>query len=271
MTPFAAPAYVEASAAHDGGVPATIALHGVRLTMVERPDGGLHTPYGYPQPEGESTPEALREAVGAALGCRRPWRVALAPLGRGAALASAFAERLSPAAARPICIHDLGPEAPDERFEPAARSMIRRALRAGAEVTEGPVDSDFGRLYRAAMDATGAPAHYHFQDAYLERLNAAGGTQFAVRDDAGLAAAAVFLIGSDEATYHLSARRAEPPPAPGSANLLIAAGLRRCAEAGAAHCYLGGGRGVGTDDALLRFKRAMATRVVQRPTFEHAP
>jgi hypothetical protein len=172
---------------------------------------------------------------------------------------------------RAICVHDLGPEAPEERFAPAARSMVRRALRAGAEVEEGPVDADFGTLYRAAMDATEAPAHYRFGDSYLERLNAAGGTQLAVRDEDGLAAAAVFLIGSDEASYHLSARRAEPPPAPGSANLLIAEGLRRCAEAGAAHCYLGGGRGLERDDALLRFKRTMATRVVQRPTFEHAP
>ena len=271
MTPFAVPEYLDACAAHDGGVPATIALSGVRLTMIERLDSGLHTPYGYPQPEGETAPDALRAAVGAALACRRPWRVALAPLGRGAALASALAERLAPSSVRPICIHDLGPDAPEERFAPTARSMIRRALRAGAEVEEGPVDREFGRLYRAAMDATGAPSHYRFQDAYLERLNAAGGTQLTVRDADGLAAAAVFLIGSDEATYHLSARRAEPPPAPGSANLLIAEGLRRCAEAGAAHCYLGGGRGLEPDDALLRFKQTMATRLVERPTFEHAP
>ena len=148
--------------------------------------------------------------------------------------------------------------------------MVRRALRSGARIEAGPVDAAFGALYRATMEAVGAAPHYHFGDEYLLGLNAAGAVQLALHDEHGLAAAALFLIAAPEATYHLSARRSTPPAPPGAANLLIGEGLARAQAAGAEHCYLGGGTAEAADDPLLRFKRAMATRTLERPTFEHA-
>jgi hypothetical protein len=270
MTLFGSPAYLRAAAAHDGGTPQIVALHGVSVPMIARPDGGLHTPYGYPLPEGEAGEIALRAAAQAAVSCRRSWRVALSPLGRGAALAAALGECLAPASSRPICVHDLGAHEPIERFQRGARSMVRRALRAGGHVEAGPVTSAFGPLYRGAMELAASAAHYRFGDDYLLALNAAGAQQFMLHDEHGLAAAAVFLVAPPEATYHLSARRREPPPPPGAANLLIAEGLQQCRAAGAEHCYLGGGISTAHDDPLLAFKRTMATRIVDRPVFEHA-
>jgi hypothetical protein len=270
MTLFGSPAYLRAAAAHDGGTPAVIALHGVSVPMIAQPDGGLHTPYGYPLPEGESDAAALGAAAAAAVGCPHAWRAALAPLGRGAALAGALRERLAPVSSRPVCVHDLDSGEPLERFEAGARSMVRRALRAGGRLEVGPVTTTFGALYRGAMDAVGSPSHYRFGDDYLLALNAAGARQFALHDQHGLAAAALFMIAPPEATYHLSARRRDPAPAPGAANLLVAEGLRHCRDAGAEYCYLGGGTSTGGDDPLLAFKQTMATRTVDRPVFEHA-
>lgn len=268
---FDSPAYLRASARHDGGEPHTLALARLRLAVVAEPGGGVHTPYGYPQPSGDTSAGALAEAADAAWRLPHGWRFALAPVGPGAAFAAALAARGPTASARPIAIHDLDAGDPLDRFKAEARTMARRALRGGARVASGPVTTAFGALYRAAMEALGASAHYFFDDDYLLALNAAGAVQYEAHDEHGLAAAALFLVGGEEATYHLSARRGAPDPPPGVANLLIAEGLRHCRDAGVGLCYLGGGRGAAPDDALLRFKRAMATRVVDRPTFEHAP
>jgi hypothetical protein len=117
------------------------------------------------------------------------------------------------------------------------------------------------------MDVLGADPLYRFGDDYFAALDAAGAVQLLLHDEHGVAAGAVFLRGAPEASYHLSARRSDPPPPPGAANLLIAEGLELCRAAGAARCYLGGGTSTAADDPLLAFKRAMATRVVDRPTF----
>lgn len=269
--PFGTAAYLRASAAHDGGEPERLSLGDVRVPVVAAPDGSVHTPYGYPQPGGDTGEQALAAAADAAWSHPRPWRFQLAPVGPGAAFAAALAERGAVAGSRPICVHDLGAGDPLDRFQPEARTMVRRALRDGVRIEAGEVTPAFGALYRAAMEALDAPAHYRFADTYLLGLNAAGAKQWLLRDEHGLAAAALFLVGHGEASYHLSARRGAPDPPPGATNLLIAEGLRHCAEAGATLCYLGGGRTAAADDALLRFKRPMATRILDRPTFVHTP
>ncbi|HEY4095236.1 MAG TPA: hypothetical protein VGM33_07000 [Baekduia sp.] len=258
-------AYLAACARHEAVRPASLAAGGVRLpVLVADGDGAIATPYGYPQPEGDGPLEPLRDA---ALTCSRPWRAALAPIGRGAELAVLLAERLTPAASRPIAVHDLDGGAPADRFSSGARSMVRRAGRAGPRLERGAVTGVFGTLYRTAMDVLDADPLYRFGDDYFAALNAAGGVQLLLHDEHGVAAGAVFLIGAPEASYHLSARRPDPPPPPGAANLLIAEGLELCRDAGAAVCYLGGGTSTAADDPLLAFKRAMATRVVDRPVF----
>ena len=251
---FGSAAYLTAAARHDGGTAATLDLQGVSLPVVVEPGGGLHTPYGYPQPQGECGREALLELATAAAACQRPWRCALAPIGPGAELAAVLAEHIEPSACRPICIHDLDNEEPLSRFTGTARGMVRRAIKLEVKTDCGSPTAEFGVLYRANMDALDA-----------------GAVQVVAHDEVGLAAAALFLIGAPEASYHLSARRLDPAPPPGVMNLIVAEGLRHCRDAGASHCYLGGGRTTGRDDPLLRFKAAMSTRTVDRPTFEHVP
>jgi hypothetical protein len=256
--------YLGACARHERADTATIVAGDIRLPALLAGDGSWHTPYGYPQPEGDGALEPLCEAV---LNSESPWRLALAPVGRGAELAVLFAMRRPPSAARPIAIHELDDEPPTDRFTAAARSMVRRAQRADAELTAGPVTPAFGSFYRCAMDALGAAEIYRFGDDYFESLNEAGATQLSLRDKDGLAAAAVFIARGSEATYHLSARRSDPPPPPGASNLLVAEGLERSRDAGARVCYLGGGTGADLRDPLLEFKRTMATSVVDRQTF----
>jgi hypothetical protein len=168
-------------------------------------------------------------------------------------------------------VHDLDWEEPLSRFTASAQGMVRRALKLGARLDVGSPTAEFGALYRANMDALEARPEYYFDDDYLLALAGAGAVQVAARDEHGLAAAALFLVGPPESSYHLSARRLDPLPPPGAANLILADGLRLCRDAGASHCYLGGGRMTGADDPLLQFKAGMSTRVVKRPTFEHFP
>jgi hypothetical protein len=268
---FGSAAYLAACARHDGGAPATIDLEGISLPVVVEPAGGLHTPYGYPQPQGDCGPDALHELATAAAACQRRWRCAVAPVGPGAELAMTLAKHVEPRGSRPICIHDLGYEEPMARFSGTARAMVRRAIKLGVEIDCGTVTPEFGALYRANMEALEAGPEYWFDDDYLLALGDAGAKQVAARDGLGLAAAALFLIGAPEASYHLSARRLDPAPPPGVMNLILAEGLRHCRDAGASHCYLGGGRTAAHDDPLLRFKASMSTRTVERPIFEHAP
>jgi hypothetical protein len=268
---FGSAAYLAATARHDGGMAATVELGDVWLPVVVEPDGGLHTPYGYPQPQGDFGREALAELVAAALACKRRWRCALAPVGPAADLVALLAERVEPSARRPICIHDLDHEEPLTRFAGTARAKVRRAIKLGVQTDCGPVNAEFGELYRANMGALEAAPEYRFDDEYLLALGDAGAVQVTARDGQGVAGAGLFLIDAPEASYHLSARRLEPAPPPGVINLILADGLRHCRDAGATHCYLGGGRTVALDDPLLQFKVGMSTRTVERPTFEYSP
>jgi hypothetical protein len=258
--PFEHPAYLQASAEHEGTEPVVLEAGAGRLALLAGA-GTLHTVYGYPQPLGAAT-----EVADALAAIDVPLRVALSPLGAGAELAEALRGRLPLADERAICVTDLDSD-PADVFDSAARSMVRRALREGSSVEIGAVRPDFGRLYRRAMDAIGADHLYRFGDPYLAAMGRAGAFQVTVSDPHGVAAAALFLTRGPEATYHLSARRDEPRPVPGAANLVLLEGLRECARRGAQACILGGGRSGDPKDALLRFKSGMSTRTVTRPTF----
>jgi hypothetical protein len=269
--PFGSAAYLAACARHDGGTPATVQLGGVSVPVVVEHGGGLHTPYGYPQPYGDCRPETAREFASAAVRCARRWRCALSPVGFGAELAEALGAQMRPSGSRPIAIHDLDDDEPTSRFSSSARGMVRRAMKLDVETACGPPTPEFSELYRANMDSLDARAEYYFDDDYMVAMRQAGTVQVSASDGDGLAAAALFLIAAPEASYHLSARRLDPAPPPGATNLIIAEGLRQCRDAGAKLCYLGGGRATDVDDPLLKFKAAMSTRIVDRPVFEHAP
>lgn len=258
--PFEHPAYLQASAEHEGTEPVLLEAGNGRLALLAGA-GTLHTVYGYPQPLGVTA-----DVADALAAIDLPLRVALSPLGAGAELADALRGRLRLADERAICVTDLDSD-PEDVFDPAARSMVRRALREGSRAEVGAVQLDFGPLYRRAMDAMGAADLYRFSDAYVGAMGQAGAFQVTVRDPAGVAAAALFLTRGREATYHLSARRDEPRPVPGAANLVLLEGLRECARRGAEACILGGGRSGDPKDALLRFKSGMSTRTLTRPTF----
>jgi hypothetical protein len=266
---FGSAAYLAAAARHEGAHAGSAVVGGVRLPVLRSPSGLVYTPYGYPQPVGDVSSGALQDAAAAFATAPFPWRIALAPVGPGAVFAEALATLRQPARERPICIHDLEPLVdPIESFAASARTMARRALKLGLEIEVTEPTALFGALYRTDMEAVGADPMYSFEDDYIEQMGEVGAWQLLARDEAGVAAGALFLSDGEEATYHLSFRRRTPTPGPGAVNVLVARGLELCRDAGAKACYLGGGRTTADDDSLLQFKQPMSTRVVARPTFE---
>lgn len=258
-------AYLSACATHEGARFGTLVAGPVELPALQS-DGAVTTPYGYPQPIAPA--EEWDVAAAALAKASFPWRIALSPLAPGSALAEALAGQLQPTTARAICVHDLDrAEDPERRFSKKARAEVRGALRRGARIESGPPSAEFGARYRVEMKELAADPIYFFDDDYFEAMTEAGGWQLVVHDDAGPAAGALFIVNGSEASYHLSWRRRRPVAVAGAANLLVAAGLHHCRELGAAICYLGGGFTHSEDDALFVFKRAMATRILPRPTF----
>ena len=264
--PFEHPEYVRACAAHEGSEPFVVTAGAARLILLRRTDGDLHTVYGYPHPVGQVSEDDLA-ALAIALGqIAAPLRVALSPLGCGALLAEHLIGRIPIAFERHVCVADLEGD-PLATFGPKALGMVRRAQNRGVVHDVRTVTPDFGILYRSAMESIEADPLYSFDDAYFSTIAAAGAFEVTARDAHGVCAAAVFLVGGPQASYHLSARRADPSPEAGSVNLILLEGLRECARRGATTCILGGGMSGDPDDPLLRFKAAMATRILPRPTF----
>lgn len=267
---FEQDAYVLASAEHNGATPVIAYAGDAGLVLLRDPAGALSTVYGYPQPFGNTSPEALERLADGLLEPGAPLRIALDPEDAGERLAAALGRRVEPTSAPAICLADLRQD-PMTYFKSTARHMARRAVRDGGRAQVGPPSTDFGAHYRAAMDELDASDAYRFSDAYFSRMADAGAVEVTVRDEHGIAAAGLFLVHGRRATYHLSGRRAEPRPLTGAMNLVMLEGLRESARRGAATCILGGGRTAAPDDALLRFKRGLSTRVKSRPIFEVRP
>jgi hypothetical protein len=265
--PFEEAGYIRASAAHEGSVPVVAEASRARLTLLRTDDGSMHTVYGYPHPVGHVSEGDLSELAEVLARIPGPLRVALSPEGCGALLAQCLRHRLPGIDERLVCVADLDGD-PLDTFQPKARSKVRRALSHGTAAMVHSVAPDFGAFYRRAMRAMGAEPLYHFGDAYFAALARAGAFQVTARDRHGVSAAAVFLARGTEASYHLSARRAEPRPEAGSVNLVVLEGLRECARRGAVACMLGGGTTGAPDDPLLLFKAGMATRTLPRPMFQ---
>lgn len=264
--PFEHPDYVRASATHEGSEVVVVSEGPARLTLLRSANGEMHTVYGYPHPVGHVSDDNLAALAGKLSRIDAPLRIALSPIGCGAGLARNLTGRIPIASERLICLADLEGD-PFAAFGAKARSKVQRALRKGVATTIGPVTADFGMLYRKAMDVHGADPLYRFDDSYFSALAATGAFQVTGRDAHGLCAAALFLAGGEESSYHLSARRDDPPAEAGCVNLLILEGLRECARLGARVCILGGGLSDDEQDPLLQFKAGMSTRTLRRPTF----
>ncbi|MGY1635485.1 hypothetical protein ACI78V_02385 [Geodermatophilus sp. SYSU D00742] len=265
--PFEEAGYIKASAAHEGSVPVVVDAGRARLTLLRTNDGSMHTVYGYPHPVGQVSECDLMELAEVLALSPGPLRVALSPVGCGALLAQCLRHRVPVVDERIVGIADLDGD-PLDAFKPKARAMVRRALRYGASARVGPVEPDFGVFYRRAMRAVRAGPLYHFGNPYFDALARSGAFQVTARDAHGVSAAAIFLARGADASYHLSASRAEPRPEAGSVNLVVLEGLRECARRGAVICVLGGGTTAAPDDTLLHFKASMATRMLRRPTFQ---
>jgi hypothetical protein len=150
-----------------------------------------------------------------------------------------------------------------EEARPRHRRKVRSARRDGCLVQwDRPEDWDgFPALYAEALERLQAPERLRFPAPYFNALRRLPGAQLAaIRDDAGLAAAAVFLAGPLWYHYHLSARR------PGTGNdltsLLLQEGLERAGREGRQAMHVGGGRSAAADDTLLAFKESLGGRLL---------
>jgi GNAT acetyltransferase-like protein len=143
------------------------------------------------------------------------------------------------------------------------RNVVGKARREGRVVAWG-TDEDwraFASFYGGALERLRAPERLRFAPSYFERLRLLPGARLAaVRDDAGLAAAAVFLAGPLWYHYHLSARR--PDAGNHLASLILQDALEKAAGQGLRAMHLGGGRTPSAEDTLLAFKKALGGRLL---------
>jgi hypothetical protein len=155
-----------------------------------------------------------------------------------------------------------GEEAIWSRYEGRQRTAARKARREGTEVTVVPAReglADFLPLYRATMNRLRATPDYYFDDRYFEGVAALPGALAAVARDGGGAVASALVLAVDAlsvAHYHLAAGN-DRGRATGAGNLLVHEIALWAAQNGLTSLHLGGGRGGGARDELLRFKEAI--------------
>jgi hypothetical protein len=251
-------AYLAASAAHVGAELELVEAGDAGLALLRDPDGSRRTVYGLPRPFGDASLEALADELAARF---KPLTAVLSPLEPGPTLARLLCERgAGEVGARPIALAELsGVEDPAGGFHRRARRAIRTARGRGAHTRVEALAPWFGGFYREAMIELGAAPIYLFADAYFEVLAAVPHYQVTVRDDHGVAVAALFLHDGDEAYYHLGGRRAGKQPVLGAMSLALGEGVREAWRRGCSLAVLGGGRTDAPDDPLLTFKLQLAT------------
>jgi len=157
---------------------------------------------------------------------------------------------------------DSGFSAVLDRCTPAKRRNWRRAEREGLHMVEMQDLQAFKSLYGSTMNRLGAQPFYHFSPAYfaaLENLpqkNRFFAAVFTTKQK--LAAAAVFLLDTDAAHYHLGA--SDPAFRQSQANVFMMLEFaRQQAASGRKMLHLGGGLSLQPDDRLYRFKAGLTT------------
>jgi hypothetical protein len=142
-----------------------------------------------------------------------------------------------------------------------ARTAIRKALRGGlsaAWLTRDDAIAQFPAFYRRCMEEIGATAFYFFPDEYFVRLLGLSSARVvAIQRGEKTLSMGAFLMGPEQAEYHLSGTAADARPS-GATNLLLHAAADAAKEAGCRRLYLGGGTSSRPDDPLLNFKRSFA-------------
>ena len=146
-------------------------------------------------------------------------------------------------------------------YEIRCRTAIRKAMKAGVEVVEQPIQDIAGRFadyYRYGMQRIGATSFYLFSDEYFQAISEVPGLRLlACVLDGKWLAAGLFLTGGDCVEYHLSAT-SEYGRQLSATNLLIDAAAQLASDQGLSIVYLGGGTDTSPDNALLRFKASFS-------------
>ena len=268
------PGYVALSAAHEQGTPHAIyASDGnaeLLLPVVIRPipNGGYDatSPYGY---SGPVTTDGMTSVF------QHEALVRCVNLLKSRAIASLFV-RLHPLLNRgpfdvgkvvtsgTVVSIDLR-RSHDEIWRetrPGHRADIVRAMRSGHTAAFDESWSQYGafkNLYRATMQRIAAPAYYHFDDEYFDRLRKSLGDHLrlcVVNVDGMLAAGALIAETSGIVQYHLSA--SDPAYRQRALTKLIIHFVASWAkDRGNRSFHLGGGIG-GAKDSLFQFKAGFA-------------
>jgi serine/alanine adding enzyme len=144
-------------------------------------------------------------------------------------------------------------EALIRQMEPTARNKLRKAIKAGVEVTAHRDLERVRSLYIETMRGMGADEFYFFPEEFFARLDRLGDAVFVL--DAG-SAAGLFLTGGGAMHYFLTGSTLEARRV-ASANLLLFEAMKRARAAGLTTLVLGGG--FADDDSLHRFKRSIGS------------
>jgi Acetyltransferase (GNAT) domain len=142
-------------------------------------------------------------------------------------------------------------EALISQMEPTARNKLRKAIKAGVEVTAQRDLERVRSLYIDTMRGMGADQFYFFPEEFFTRLERLGDAVLVL--DAGTAAG-LFLTGGGAMHYFLTGSTLEARRV-ASANLLLFEAMKRARAAGLTTLVLGGG--FADDDSLHRFKRSI--------------
>ncbi len=267
--PYLRPEYLHAAAAAEEGEPAAYVADGVLYPFLVRDLGGgrcdITSAYGAGGPYGQG----------------HGWRRAFVDECRARGVVSEFI-RFHPILANHavdgVEVVELEPNvtvavaATDDeliaQMEPTARNKLRKAMRAGVEITVHRDLERFAALYLDTMRGLGADPFYLFPDEFFVRLERLGDALVVL--DAGTAAG-LFLSGNGAMHYFLSGSTLEARKT-ASANLVLFEAMRRAREAGLETLVLGSGLREG--DSLNRFKRSIgagrAPKMIGRAIHDHA-
>lgn len=261
------PAYVAADAMRDALLEPVFMLyedargfwlHGAHRASIPDDDGSdLQSAYGYGGPVSDCDMPAFRADAWRA--CEQFCRA------RGIVVEFVRLHPLAPWQAYPGSVRvdrqtvAINLNAGDWRaaYEIRCRTAVRKAVKAGLQVTECPqadVAGRFAAFYREGMQRIGAAPFYLFGDDYFRAMAGVPGLRLlACVHEGEWLAAGLFLTGGDCLEYHLSATT-ERGRQHSATNLLIDAAAQMAAREGLSTVYLGGGTDATPDNALLRFK-----------------
>lgn len=141
------------------------------------------------------------------------------------------------------------------------RNMLRKAEREGLAAREVPLPQylpEFRDLYGQTMARNGAPAFFHYDDAYWDRLlelGPQGLRLFGTFAGSRMVAASMAVAHGRSGLYHLGASLTEYARL-GAGNLSLFAMSCGLMDAGVAFLNMTGGRTAAPDDPLLLFKRS---------------